>query len=438
MPIKYINPADLKLPRVYFTEFDRITYSQVAWTADDVAGIKRNLERKVKLLSLIKGVVIIAASHLFESELAREFITENPIVLKEGIVLPALNCKYNNFDDFLTAKREGAKERKLYSGVYQDGINKMLSEYSDSVVRWDVNLTVNWFKERLLKDMEDNRSVLRTNLSTVPFQVISEASLRIADLESPSRVDVYKIAKESGDDTLWTRLSSYADFVYYLSGARAVNSEGVLPQENLIDFSISDMTNGKTKLSDYEIFYRIFTRIIQDNTQKFFPVEVLDLLSFEDIVELRNTLFHSSFVEKYNNLMEKTKQRIEITDTEQLILNINELSNFEHELCSIFTDTVVSEINQMKKIDLRKKGLTVLTSIGAVVSFYGTIESIIQLTVNVLSILGLGSCIHKTGKRIEHALWKTRKFVDGSSFDNKPLLLRFISEIDHRYSSKLI
>jgi hypothetical protein len=87
MAIKYINPAELKLPRVYFTEFDRITYSQVAWTAEDVAEIKRDLERKVKLLSLIKGVVIIAASHLFESELAREFITENPVVLKEGIVL---------------------------------------------------------------------------------------------------------------------------------------------------------------------------------------------------------------------------------------------------------------------------------------------------------------------------------------------------------------
>lgn len=55
--MKFIDPTDLKIPRVYFTEFDRITYSQVAWTAEDVEEIKHNLERKVKLLGLIKGVV---------------------------------------------------------------------------------------------------------------------------------------------------------------------------------------------------------------------------------------------------------------------------------------------------------------------------------------------------------------------------------------------
>lgn len=61
--MKFIDPTDLKIPRVYFTEFDSITYSQVKWIAEDVEEIKRNLERKIKLLGLIKGVVIIATSH---------------------------------------------------------------------------------------------------------------------------------------------------------------------------------------------------------------------------------------------------------------------------------------------------------------------------------------------------------------------------------------
>jgi hypothetical protein len=110
MAMKFINPTDLKIPRVYFTEFDRITYSQVAWTAKDVEQIKHNLERKVKLLGLIKGVVIIATSHLFESELAQEFIKENPIVLEKGIILPALISKYKDFSDFLFAKREESSD----------------------------------------------------------------------------------------------------------------------------------------------------------------------------------------------------------------------------------------------------------------------------------------------------------------------------------------
>lgn len=60
--------------RVYFTEFDHVTYSQVVWTPNDVEEIKRNLNRKLKLLTLTKGHVVIAASHLLKSELAREVI----------------------------------------------------------------------------------------------------------------------------------------------------------------------------------------------------------------------------------------------------------------------------------------------------------------------------------------------------------------------------
>lgn len=436
--MKFIDPTNLKIPRVYFTEFDRVTYSQVAWTAEDVEEIKRNLERKVKLLGLIKGAVVIATSHLFESELAQEFIRENPIVLEEGIILPALISKYKNFSDFLSAKREESKERAQYLGNNKEEINTLLSNCVAAVVKWDVNLTTKWFKQRLLQDMEDKRSVLRFTLSPVPPSLIADVSSRLCELESPSRGQIYKIAKNSGNRILWTRLCDYTDLIYYLSGARAVNSEGVLPQENLIDFSVADLVRGKTKLSDYEIFYRIFLSIIKDKTQKFFPVEILDLLNFEDIVELRKTLLHSGFVEKYNGLMEKTKERVEITDTEQLILSVDELAQFENELHSIFTDTVVTEIYQMKKIDLQKRGVKVLTSLGSLLTFYGTITSVIQLTVNVLSLLGFNTQIRQAERRIEQNLQRIEKFVDRSSLDKKSLLLKFLSEISKKYSSKLV
>jgi hypothetical protein len=436
--MKFIDPTNFKIPRVYFTEFDRVTYSQVAWTTEDVKEIKRNLDRKVKLLGLIKGVVIIATSHSFESELAQEFIRENPIVLEEGIILPALISKYNNFSDFLSAKREESKEREEYLSNDKEEINTLLSNCVGAVVKWDVNLSTKWFKQRLLQDLEDERSVLRFNLSTVPPPRIADVSSQIGELEFPSRGEIYKIAKNSGNKILWTRLCDYTDFVYYLSGARAVNSEGVLPQENLIDFSVADLVREKTKLSDYEIFHRMFLSIVKDKTQKFFPVEILDLLNFEDIVELRKTLLHSGFVEKYNGLMEKTKERVEITDTEQLILSVDELTQFENELHSIFTDTVVTEIYQMNKIDLQKRGLKVLTNLGSLLTFYGPITSVIQLNVNVLSLLGFNTQIRQTERRIEQNLQRIEKFVDRSSLDKKPLLLKFLSEMSKKYSSKLV
>ncbi len=436
--MKYIDPENLNTPRAYFTEFDRITYSQVAWTDKDVEEIKLNLERKVKLLGCIKGMVIIATSHLFESELAQEFIKSNPIVLEEGIVLPALISQYKDFSTFLSHKREKSKEQKMYLGHDKDEINTLLSNSVDEVVKWDVEATSNWFKQRLLQDLEDERSVLRFNLSDVPMALISETASRICELETPTRGEIYKIAKNSGNKSLWVRLTDYADFVYYLSGARAVNSEGVLPQENFIDFSIADLARGKTKLSDYEIFYRIFISIVKEKTQKYFPLEILDTLTFDDIVELRKTLLHSGFVEKYNALMEKTKQRIEITDTEQLILTVDELAQFENELHLIFTDTVVKEVYQMKKKDLQKRGTKVLTSVGSLITFYGTVESLIQLTVNVLSLLGFKKQLHQTEKRTQQNVLRLQKLIQRSSLDRKPLLIKFLSEISKNYSSKLI
>jgi len=72
--MRSVFPESIRASRVYFTEFDRVTYSQVAWTPADVSAIRRNMERKLKLVALVKGHVVIAASHLLESELAHEVL----------------------------------------------------------------------------------------------------------------------------------------------------------------------------------------------------------------------------------------------------------------------------------------------------------------------------------------------------------------------------
>ena len=92
--------------RVYFTEFDHVTYSQVVWTPNDVEEIKRNLNRKLKLLTLTKGHVVIAASHLLESELTREVILPYPELISNRIVVPALREDFVSCEAFLNSKRD--------------------------------------------------------------------------------------------------------------------------------------------------------------------------------------------------------------------------------------------------------------------------------------------------------------------------------------------
>ena len=94
------TPEQLHPHRVYFTALDRVTYSQVAWTQKDVEGIKNSLARTLKLLSLTKGHVVIAASHLLESELAREIILPYPELISRRIIVPALREDFASCNAF--------------------------------------------------------------------------------------------------------------------------------------------------------------------------------------------------------------------------------------------------------------------------------------------------------------------------------------------------
>jgi len=92
----------------------------------------------------------------------------------------------------------------------------------------------------------------------------------------------------------------------------------------------------------------------------------------------------------------------------------------------------------MKKIDLQKRGLKVLTSLSSLLTFYGTIESMVQFTANILSFFGLNSQISQTDRRIKKNFERIEKLLDRSALDQKPLLLKYLAEISKKYSSKLI
>ncbi len=104
----------------------------------------------------------------------------------------------------------------------------------------------------------------------------------------------------------------------------------------------------------------------------------------------------------------------------------------------IFIETIAAEVYQTKRIDLQRKGIKVFTNIASLLTFYGTIESVTQLAVSVLSLLGLNTQIHQTEARIKQKLKSAEYIVNKKSFDKKPLLLKFLSEISNKYSSKLV
>lgn len=117
--------------------------------------------------------------------------------------------------------------------------------------------------------------MIRFNLQGISGKRINHLAKQIQNIKVFSRNAVNAIAGRSDEKAIRLLLPSYADFVYYLAGAVAVRCEGVLPQENLIDFSFTDLVSRKTRLSEQHIFYKILVDLIEFRVQKYLPEDAL-------------------------------------------------------------------------------------------------------------------------------------------------------------------
>jgi len=437
--MKSVSPDSIERSRVYFTEFDRVTYSQVAWTAADVEAIRRNMERKLKLVALVKGHVVIAASHLLESELAQEVLFSCPRLFSEGVIVPALRSGFARFEEFLDAKIAEGKESAQYEGDARREMAQMLDSQVALAMRWEVSEAAGWFKERLLSDIADERSLLRSCLresgAVVPPSLVSQ----IGEVSQLSRQDTYVLAKNTGDKNLWHIMCEYADFVYYLSGAKAVCSEGLLPQENLVDFTLSDMANGRTHLSETEVFFKIFVDLVKAATRTHFPLDVLDSLSMDDVLDLHAIAVEGRFVEKYNAIQEKTKEGLTIHDPERLVLLMEELEQFERELHKEYQAAIEKEVPRYRKNRKIAKATKFLDSTACLfLPGWGVAEGARDVVVSGLEFAGMERIVNATQKKIQRRLKACSRLLDKTNLDGKPILLDFVKRIQTRYAEKML
>jgi len=325
--------------RSYFTNFD----STIVTHQKDLVTFKKNIERSLKILLLTKSSVVTGASVMISSMFVYEFFRENPILLTDSMVIPAL--RYD----------------KLSVGQYAERLDKVdittqkeIAHFYDSrvpkVVSWKLKENANWFKYAFLKGFQEQNSVIRRNLTTLSQEQIHQLIIKI-------RREVF-LNKGAIEDAIQdfppnevTVLRNYRELMYHMSGARVVNCESNLPQENYIDYSLADMKNRKTILSELQVFWKVFLELFFETFNKpKIPIEVLDLLSFEDIQKIRLPLLENNFIENYDRLVKKAVQTVRIDAPHKLLFNIEELFEIKNKLNFYFKSVFEDEIQHLEKV----------------------------------------------------------------------------------------
>jgi len=322
--MEIVPSSSLDSVRVYFTDLD------LRLVVEGGASGARELTRRLKLLSMLKEHVVVAASHLVESMSVFPLIRENTALLSHGVIVPALRQEFATLADFVSCT--DPKRRTSWVGVTPvEEAAKLVDSFARYAVRWNVDEASALFTRLVVDHLLDEQSLLRSMLPDVS-QALAERIVQELKLsERLSRDDITNSLSLFPSDTARDRFRRYADLAYYIGGAKAVESVGVLPQENLGKFDYG--TGGRlSRLSEWDIFFdHCANAIFAVSGPRIMP-EDLDGLDVEAILALRDRWIGPRFREKYERILTLCRERVVVKDPHNLVLRLEELDVLAHEL----------------------------------------------------------------------------------------------------------
>lgn len=326
-----LEAASFSGPRAYFTSFDY----RIASRTGDHGVLVRSVERRLKILLMTKAHVVCAATHL-SSPVAAQLFQANPVLLRNGLVVPALRRDKASITDAIESKIQDHHAREEWCSFYEDNVAK--------AVRWDHLDNAQWFRDSFVQELSNEQSVLRRNLAGEPSEAVEQLRDAIAASGAFERsiVETESVGLSSSSRQV---LTAFRDLLYHMSGARVVNCESALPQENYIDYSLTDLESRQTQLADEQIFWKIFVEMAFETMQnRQIPIEVLDMLSFEDIEQIRAALTDCAFQENYDSVVRACLQAMERGSWDEILLSAESVLSGRDRLERIFSEILDKEL----------------------------------------------------------------------------------------------
>ncbi len=316
MALRRIDPEKLKGPRAYFTEW---AFS-APHTADEDQAQRQRAMRRLKALLLTKTTIVFTASHL-DSAVAQQILIENPILLDKGILKPAL-----------------LESRSSIEEVTADpAMKSFLRDRDITAVSWRLEQGESWFKERLCHELLDANSVIcaaiKANSPTFNARPLVE-ELMVTEQPIQDVVEHHAGLLESEGKTA---LQNFRALLYHMSGARVVQCESFLPQENLIDYDFTS-SSGRQKLSEEVVLIKVFVeQALKTLNRRSIPIEVLDVLHVSEILALREIIEDTGFMREYDNLVTCAISAATKCDPKTSIFHLEQIESSRAKLYENFT-----------------------------------------------------------------------------------------------------
>lgn len=422
--MKRVDPKTFSGPRAYFTDFDH----RIVDRSSNLEVLRVRGERKLKTLLLLKGQIVCAASHL-STKFAYDFFAEHPILLTSGAVVPAFRSDKSDLSELFARKRF----------IGKDSAVRFYKEHVQVTANWELDENSMWFRDRFLADLEDRQSVVRRHLSTGAQDTLSKLAAEIRRGALLGRDLIDKVAKELPRNERLL-LQNYRELLYHISGARVVNCESALPQENYIDYDIADLQQKRARLSEEQILSKLFIELVFDSLQKsLLPVELLDLLTFDDIMLIRQPLLSSSFQEKYDQLIQQVVNAYSL-DIDK-IYNLDDLEKIRGDLSVTFDSVLREELPQFLKkraFEQSKHMASVASSvalgvagavpaIGLIASAVSVMKDTPALLVNVGQTYGSIKAISNIHEYYQNKERLLRKEIERSNINEKAVFYEMVA-----------
>lgn len=430
--IIYRDPSKLSGPRTYFTLLDENNYK--------LSGSKSkyfdNVEDTLKVLLLTKEHIVIAASHLASKE-AYKFFQGKEALFDNKIILPALRSEFSTFEDMCSSK--------------YNGIDNSIPEYFGSVIKevipWNIDDNSGWLLDRIREESEDSNSILRANLRRIgeDDKFVALVNKNISDVGNAvpffSRENITRDIENSFPRQVAIGLNQWIDLLYYISGARVVNCENYLPQENYVKYNLATLSPKRHLLTESEVFHSILISMILSSIyNQAYPVDIIKNLSINDILEFRllNEKRGRQFRTKYEECLTICDKSRHAADKEQLLLSLEHLRSLADDIRTSFSDSVGSELKSFRTISKRKSWID--KSFELLVNFLG----LFCLPVSAVNFI-INNCeakkIEVIGKQRERLIGyydaALRAFV-AKVYKNDPVLLGYIDDIINLHKSKYL